>query len=55
MKIKLIYDSGPITVELSDDELAALAARKERDADLFVAAASEQARQKRKLVSVEVV
>jgi hypothetical protein len=55
MKLKVVYDTGEVTVDVPDADIAALVARKERENDAVGLVATEKARQKRKVISVEVV
>jgi uncharacterized FlaG/YvyC family protein len=55
MKIKVVYDTGTVVVDIPEDEVIALVARKERENDAVGLVATEKARQKRKVISVEVV
>jgi len=55
MKIKVVYDTGEVTVDIPDAEIAALVARKEREGDALLVASAEKDRQKRKLIRLEVV
>jgi hypothetical protein len=55
VKLKVTYDTGPIILDISDAEVAALVLRKEREIAAVQTMEDEKARQKRKLLSVEVV
>lgn len=54
MKLKVNYDTGPVVVDIPDADIALLAMRKEREADAQALVVAEKAREKRKLLSVEV-
>ena len=55
VKLKVTYDTGTVVFEIDQGDLAALVLRKEREADQTAVAVMEEARRKRKLLSVEVV
>lgn len=54
MKLTVNYDTGAVVVDVDSADIAALVLKKEREADAKALVVAEKAREKRKLLSVEV-